>query len=78
MVRQVNIFMKLTASFKMFEREWGGPGMGLDTSLHLKCHSSCPTWPDILWIFKPDIMCSWQYWLVKYRPTYVHVNYHVF
>ena len=51
----------------MFKRGWGGPGRGLTTSLHLKCYISCPTWPDILWILKPDIMCSCQYCLVRCR-----------
>ena len=74
MTRHVNIFMKLTASFNMFKRECSGQGRGLITPLHLKCYISCPTWPDIrLWIFKPDIICSCQYCLVRYRPTSVHV-----
>ena len=47
---------------------------GLTSSIHLKCHISCPTWPDILWIFKLDIMWSCQYCLVRYRPTSVHVG----
>ena len=50
-------FHEITASFNMFKTR-GGQGTGLTTSLHLKCHILCPTWPDILWIFKPDIMCS--------------------
>ena len=74
MARDVTIFMKLTASFDMFERGWGGPGRGLTTSLHLRCYILCPTWPDILLIFKPDIMCSCQYCLVRYRTTSVHVS----
>ena len=73
MATQVTIFIKLTASFNMFKRGWGGPGRGLTTSLLLKSYVSCPTWPDILWIFKPDIMCSCQYCLVRYRPTSVYV-----
>ena len=42
-----------------------GPGRGLITSLHLICYIWCPTWPDILCIFNPDIMCSCQYCLVR-------------
>ena len=76
MARQVTIFMKLTASFNMFKRGWGRPGGGggLTTPLHLKCYISCPTWPDNLWIFKLDIMCSCPHCLVRYRPTSVHVS----
>ena len=62
MARQSTIFMKLTASFNMLRKGWGGPGRGLTTSLRLKCYFSCLTWPDILWIFKPDIMCSCLVW----------------
>ena len=74
MARQVTIFMKLKASFKMFRKGWGGPRRGLTTSLHLICYISCQTWPDILRIFKPDIMCSCQYCLVRYMLTSVHVS----
>ena len=73
MARHVTILMKLTASFDMFKKGWGGPGRGLTTSLQLKCYISWPTWPDILWIFRPDIMCSCQYCLARYRPTSVHI-----
>ena len=65
MAKQETIFIKLTASFNMFKRGWGGSGRALTTSLHLKCYILCPTWPDILWIFEPDIMCSYQYRLVR-------------
>ena len=34
MARQVTMFMKLAASFKMFKRGWGRPGRGLTRSLH--------------------------------------------
>ena len=74
MAKQVTFFMKLTASFDMFSRGWGGPERGSTTSLHLKSYISCPTWPDILWIFNPDIMCSYQYCLVRYRPTSVNIS----
>ena len=56
----VTIFMELTASFNMFKRGWGGPGRGLTTSLHLKCQISCPTWPDILWISRHQILRPYQ------------------
>ena len=46
----------------------------MTTYLHIKCYIYCPTWPDIQWIFEPDIMCSYQYCLVRYRPTSVHVS----
>ena len=53
----------------MFQRG-GGVGVRrcLTRSLHLKFYISCSTWPDILWLFRPDIMCSCQYCLVRYRP----------
>ena len=66
--------MKLTASLNLFNRGWGGPGRGLTTSLHLKCYIWCSTWPNILWIFMPDIICSCQYCPMRYRPTSVHVS----
>ena len=68
MARQVTIFMELG---------WGGPGRGLTTSLHLKCHISCPTWPDILWIFGPfskKLSINGQDILRKNSSDFVNLN----
>ena len=67
-------FYESNSLFNLINRGRGGPGWCLTTSLHLKCYIWCSTWSDIWWIFRPEIICSCQYCLMRYKPSSVHVS----